>query len=75
MDCEQLPDASEALLRAPGPIICRASIVEQSEDSNICLKMKKKLDSKCVVASYFFPKHNSHTNSNVILQEVFIIFM
>lgn len=69
MDSEQLPDACEALLRALGPVIRWASILEQFEDSNICLKMKK------LENILFFSKHNSHTNNNFILQEVFIIFM
>lgn len=53
MDCEQLPDASEALLQALGPIICRASNVEQSEDSNICLKMKQTGFKVCCCYLFF----------------------
>lgn len=61
MDCEQLPDASEALLRALGPIICRACIVEQSEsDSNICLKMKKTGFKVCCCFLFFSKAQQSH---------------
>lgn len=63
-----VPGASEALLRALGPIMCSAKLLGQSEDSKPCLNLITAI--KVLLHPIFF---HSHTNiNNIILRKGFL---